>query len=84
MLAILPEMLDSWNMKALWSFRRPGTTHPTKQRHIAQELNLLLKLIVSLNAPFQHEDSFTKCQTAGTLFASSYLLARLRFFWQNC
>lgn len=80
MLAILLEMLDSWNMKALWSFRRPGTTHPTTQRHIAQELNLLLKLIVNLNAPFQHEDSFTKCQIAGTLFASSFLLARLRLF----
>jgi hypothetical protein len=77
MLALLAEMLDSWNRKALGSFRRLGTTHPTTQRHIAQELNLLLKLIVNLIAPFQHEDSFTKCQIAGTLVASSYLLARL-------
>lgn len=75
---------DSWTMKALWSFKRLGTTHPTMQRHIAQELNLLLKLVVTLNALFQHENSFTKCQIVGTLFASSYLLARPRFFWQNC
>ena len=83
MLAVLLEMLDVRKMKALWPVRRLGTTHPTMQHHIAQELNHLLKLILNLNALFKHENSFTKCQIAGTLFASSYLFARLRF-WQNC
>lgn len=83
MLAIL-ELLDSWKTKALWCFGRLRPTHPTTQHHISQELNPVVKSMWNLTAMLKHENSFTKCQTANTLFYNSYLFARQRFFWQYC
>jgi hypothetical protein len=36
------------NMKALWSFRTPGTTYPVTQHHIPEGLNLQYVCIVQI------------------------------------